>query len=49
MSLLGGLNKDDNIERSADSVGFSALESELKACKNKYQDNSNKDSKFSLR
>lgn len=29
MSLLGGLNKDDNIERSADSVGFSALESDV--------------------
>ena len=28
---------------------FSALESELKACKNKYHDNSNKESKFSLR
>lgn len=29
MSLLGGLNKDDSIERSADSVGFSALESDV--------------------
>ena len=29
MSLLGGLKKDDSIERSADSVGFSALESDV--------------------
>ncbi len=29
MSLLGGLNKDESIERSADSVGFSALESDV--------------------
>ena len=28
---------------------FSALESELKTCKSKYQDNSNKESKFTLR
>lgn len=28
---------------------FFALESELKACKSKYQDNSNKESKFTLR
>lgn len=28
---------------------FSVLESELKTCKSKYQDNSNKESKFTLR
>lgn len=28
---------------------FSALESELKACKSKYQDNRNQEGKFSLR
>jgi hypothetical protein len=28
---------------------FDAIESELKTCKNKYQDNSNMESKFSLR
>lgn len=32
-----------------DVKNFSALEVELKVCQNKYQDNSNKESKFSSR
>ena len=35
---------DEDVKKS-----FSALESELKTCKSKYQDNSNKESKFTLR
>lgn len=38
------MKADEDVKRF-----FSALKLELKTCKNKYQDNSNKKNKFSLR
>lgn len=49
--LLGNCSNTATYEYTDEDVKkiFSTLESELKACKNKYQDNNNKESKFSLR
>ena len=46
-----GMRKKYNIIYADEDVKkiFSVLESELKTCKSKYQDNSNKESKFTLR
>ena len=49
--LLGNCSNTATYEYTDEDVKkiFSALESELKTCKSKYQDNSNKESKFTLR
>ncbi len=49
--LLGNCSNTATYDYTDEDVKkiFSTLESELKACKNKYQDNNNKESKFSLR